>query len=1483
MNFKTQCSLLLMSAALAGAAQPALAQGGPGFFYQYYFQGWNIDGSLGGWSRGPSTAIINQVSTGGNPGGYLAISATTPGAVSGATERQALPELSGNYAAGGINRISFDLNLFAGTVSQASFRVRYKDSTFNGWRFPVTLGPAGTWRTYSIVFNPKWTDAQAIAAGWVADPSPTVSFAQTMSDVFTPEVRFEGMNANVGLDNFQRSGSNQPLGWSTELPMPLPSGRSALALGAVNGILYAVGGHNNSGTLNANHAYNPFTHTWTIQAPLPLATEPRGTNGAVVNDKLYVIGGNASGFCTSAVQEYSPSTDSWAPKASMPTPRCHLAVVALNGRIYAIGGSTTSGTPLANVEIFDPATNTWSGGASMPTPRSLLGAGVVGGKIYVVGGSDGSVPVSIVEAYEPSTNTWSTVTSMPTARTDVAVGTLNGTLYAIGGLNSVSQGLNTVEAYEPSTNTWQTKTPMPTGRGGAGAAVANGVLYVVGGMSGDAFLPTNEALTPGSEGETWAELSPAGGPPASRTAHSSVYDAANNRMITFGGATGAWVGAPALLNDVWVLTGADGLAPQTWQQLAPIGTPPAPMGFHAAAYDAATNRMIVFSGDRSIGNCFNATNDTWVLTNANGLTGTPQWTRLAVAGALPELRQRVRTAYDPATNRLIAFGGVGDACGKNSNEVWVLNFANGVGGEESRSWTRLSPTGPAPEPVVGHSVAYHQASNRLIVFGGTTATRTVNDVWVLTNANGAGAEPPAWIRLSVEDNPPDPRLLHTAVYNAAANQLIVFSGSTPAASLGNDVWRLSHANGLGGTPKWKRIFPTSELPAVRNDATAILNASGSRMTIYGGITPSGSISVASGDVWTLDGLAVGDTIAPSTTHALIPAANQAGWNNTSTVVELTAADNSGGTGVKSITYTIGAGEPVTIMSNGTKFAITDEGTAAVSYFATDNAGNQEAPKTLTVRIDRTPPQFTHALTPLANGNGWNNSASVTVVLTAHDPTLSGFQSISYSFTGASFGGGAFVIAPEADPFIPRTITFDLSAEGEYLVNASAFDRAGNVTPRGFAVKIDRSAPQTAASVSPAPNEAGVHSTPVTVSLNGSDAPSGVASIRYRIGVEGEQVTVPGATASFVLRTDGTHQITYFATDNAGNFEAPRSLVVRIALDADGDGIPDVADNCRSTYNPDQADRDRDGVGDACDNCPQVANAGQADSDHDGLGDACTVHYAETLIVQEGPKQPGQQLLVTATFQNSSGEDIVTIRPDCVNTLFTVSVPGAQISLDPNIRERMYGIPNDLVTIPAGQNFSVTCNVAEMYDPSILKAGVEGAEREYQVEAIYSNFVVDPDIDPSTGACKPGATCFRTWVGSVASDVATIVIKGDPVQDPVVESISAVIDIKPGSDTNSINLGSSGLVPVAILSTSTFDARAVNPTTVVLAGAKVKVKGKGTPMAAFQDVDGDGLLDLVVHVSTEALELSAGDTRAFLEARTFNNTPVIGSDWVRIVP
>jgi hypothetical protein len=109
--------------------------------------------------------------------------------------------------------------------------------------------------------------------------------------------------------------------------------------------------------------------------------------------------------------------------------------------------------------------------------------------------------------------------------------------------------------------------------------------------------------------------------------------------------------------------------------------------------------------------------------------------------------------------------------------------------------------------------------------------------------------------------------------------------------------------------------------------------------------------------------------------------------------------------------------------------------------------------------------------------------------------------------------------------------------------------------------------------------------------------------------------------------------------------------------------------------------------------------------------------------------------------------------------------------------------------------------------------------------------------------------------------------------PVVE---VTIDIKPGSDPNSINLKSKGVVPVALLTTDDFDASDVDPDTVLFAGA--------SPVRwTMEDVDGDGDVDMLFHFKTQELELDAASTEATLTGDTVDGTHIQGTDSVNIVP
>ncbi len=110
-----------------------------------------------------------------------------------------------------------------------------------------------------------------------------------------------------------------------------------------------------------------------------------------------------------------------------------------------------------------------------------------------------------------------------------------------------------------------------------------------------------------------------------------------------------------------------------------------------------------------------------------------------------------------------------------------------------------------------------------------------------------------------------------------------------------------------------------------------------------------------------------------------------------------------------------------------------------------------------------------------------------------------------------------------------------------------------------------------------------------------------------------------------------------------------------------------------------------------------------------------------------------------------------------------------------------------------------------------------------------------------------------------------------------------IDIWPYNTRNVINQNSTGLVPVAIFSTNTFDARTVDPTTVTLAGAPAVPDQPGGPLTFFWDVNRDGLRDLVLKFRVQDMQLTPEDTEAVLEGETFAGVSIQGVDSVTVIP
>ena len=171
---------------------------------------------------------------------------------------------------------------------------------------------------------------------------------------------------------------------------------------------------------------------------------------------------------------------------------------------------------------------------------------------------------------------------------------------------------------------------------------------------------------------------------------------------------------------------------------------------------------------------------------------------------------------------------------------------------------------------------------------------------------------------------------------------------------------------------------------------------------------------------------------------------------------------------------------------------------------------------------------------------------------------------------------------------------------------------------------------------------------------------------------------------------------------------------------------------------------------------------------------------------------------------------------------------------------------------------------------------------------------DPDVALASGYFSSAVICFAS--GSHSIDIEDIHIPPVSVGGPAFPDGTVAfkaerltewpIDIKPGSDPNSINLKSKGVVPVAILGSAIFDVTDVDVTTLVFGPCSATPAHDLADPVVYadhlQDVNLDGYLDLVCHFKTQELGLVKGDTDATLTGETNDGVIIYGTDDVNIV-
>ncbi|MGD8472564.1 MAG: kelch repeat-containing protein [Anaerolineae bacterium] len=308
--------------------------------------------------------------------------------------------------------------------------------------------------------------------------------------------------------------------------------------------------------------------------------------------------------------------------------------------------------------------------------------------------------------------------------------------------------------------------------------------------------PTPSATTPTYSGSEW---------PSARKLGPMVYDPVSERLFMFGGAEEfndfheipeVWAYDPA--NRTWQeqgkleprqvdcaavdegshraivfgggVTWAYDPAADTWEQMHPDAAPRNSPWGSEMAYDAESDRIVLFGGGRSP---LDTQDETWVYDY-----DTDTWTQMQPEVSPPQRRYH-GMVYVPEADRVLLWGGTTELDVPDLR-VWAYDY-------NTNTWTPHEIPSDAPEQRAGFGLFYHPPSGRMFVFGGTTELiehMSAEITWAFDyDAN-------SWEALAPSENP-GKRSYFQLTYAPSVDQAVLFGGEltkTYADDVSDEVW-----------------------------------------------------------------------------------------------------------------------------------------------------------------------------------------------------------------------------------------------------------------------------------------------------------------------------------------------------------------------------------------------------------------------------------------------------------------------------------------------------------------------------------------------------------------------------------------------------------------------------------------------------------------------------------------------------------------------
>ncbi|MCA8976511.1 MAG: hypothetical protein KDC98_17455 [Planctomycetes bacterium] len=279
------------------------------------------------------------------------------------------------------------------------------------------------------------------------------------------------------------------------------------------------------------------------------------------------------------------------------------------------------------------------------------------------------------------------------------------------------------------------------------------------------------AISPATAQTDWTQLSPATSP-SPRTKGQLTYLSGSGTVLMFGGIDNL----QTYLDETWTWDGS------TWTQENPTNVPTGRIQSRLA-YDLVRNVVVMWSGYPGGGSYVQ---DLWEWTPNGGAPGSSgDWVQVAQSGVWPTQRDHMAMVYDLPRLRTLMFGGWSYFASQTLfNDMWAWDGA---------VWTQITPANTPPSGRDGHDMVIDEARGQLVLFGGGRAfSAPLGDTWTYDLATDT------WTQHTPPNSPPA-RFNHSLAYDQARQRVVLFGGRTPTQTF-NDVWEWDGTDWTQRTP-----------------------------------------------------------------------------------------------------------------------------------------------------------------------------------------------------------------------------------------------------------------------------------------------------------------------------------------------------------------------------------------------------------------------------------------------------------------------------------------------------------------------------------------------------------------------------------------------------------------------------------------------------------------------------------------------------------